>query len=352
MRLLVIAPNLSSNALGRPYCLSLLAEEIGWDFEVVGPQKSGIWPPLADSDFAGKCRPVAVDDWGSDKLADQLERNHYDALIVSKMRQESLTVASRVRDLTKRYRVVVDIDDPDGPASMDSWRERLWLVRPSRVRRGTHPVQLRRMNRIVRHLPRMVSNPVLHHMYSGTIIPHVRQVSGPGFPHERTEPVVAFVGSVRRHKGIPMLRKVVERVQAQGFRLIVTGKPPPDARPWENWVGEVSIAEGRRILEASDIAAVLLESKGYGRSQFPVKLVDAMLAGRAILTSDGAVVRWVTNDTAIHVPLDNEETLLTALRSMSDPALRTSLGEMARERALNMFTPGAVAPAFRAVMLG
>jgi glycosyltransferase involved in cell wall biosynthesis len=75
-----------------------------------------------------------------------------------------------------------------------------------------------------------------------------------------------------------------------------------------------------------------------------------MLAGRAIVASDLPPIRWALGDTGLLAQPGDLDSLTRALQTLRDPAERTRLGALARERALNMFTPASVAPAFAAVL--
>ena len=96
------------------------------------------------------------------------------------------------------------------------------------------------------------------------------------------------MGSVRPHKGVELLREAVEH--AGDMRLTITDDPPPSARPNENWTGLTSLAVGLELVNRADIVAIPSLPWIYGY-QLPVKLIDAMLAGRAIVASDLPPIR-------------------------------------------------------------
>jgi glycosyltransferase involved in cell wall biosynthesis len=90
----------------------------------------------------------------------------------------------------------------------------------------------------------------------------------------------------------------------------------------------------------------------FARAQLPVKLIDAMMAGRAVIASDLAPIRWALGGTGVLVRPGSAHELVLALRRLTvDESTGVSyLGALARERALAHFTPQAVAPALAAAV--
>jgi glycosyltransferase involved in cell wall biosynthesis len=86
---------------------------------------------------------------------------------------------------------------------------------------------------------------------------------------------------------------------------------------------------------------------------FPVALVEAMLCGRATVSTDVGAVREVIGGTGLVVPPRNPEALAAAcLALLRDPERRARLGAAARERALELFTVEQNIAAFRDIYLG
>lgn len=72
---------------------------------------------------------------------------------------------------------------------------------------------------------------------------------------------------------------------------------------------------------------------------FPYSVVEAMMAGKAIVATDVGGVKEALADCGIVVPPRNPEALARGLITLlSEPQLRTFLEEEARRRALNVFT--------------
>lgn len=335
MHILFVTPTLSRNSLGRTYSMWLLTEHLGWSSEIYAAADEPVWSPLAGSDFAAHCH------------SDPKPRTTPGAVIAIKPMTESFRPA---RSFASQFGVplIVDIDDPEVQAHFGETRRAQLRQVVGKALRG-RPLEVRdRLSAwAVHHHDNIVSNPSLLAWYPGaSVVPHVRPKRDMPFHVDRT-PVVGFVGTPRRHKGIGLLRDAVARA---GLRLIVTAEEPEDARPNERWVGETSLAEGQRILAESDIVALPSLKVSWGRSQFPVKVLDAMMAGRAIIASDLPPLRWATNGGAVLIPPGEEAELADALARLSDCAIRQKYGELAHREAVQRFTPAAVASTFDRVV--
>ncbi|WP_411574412.1 DUF3492 domain-containing protein [Streptomyces fradiae] len=85
---------------------------------------------------------------------------------------------------------------------------------------------------------------------------------------------------------------------------------------------------------------------------FPVTLVEAMLCGRATVSTDTGAVVEVIGGTGLVVPPRNPRALAGAcVALLRDPARRARLGAAARARALELFTVERNVAAFRALYL-
>jgi glycosyltransferase involved in cell wall biosynthesis len=310
-------------------------QAMGHRTRVVSTQGDQLWAPLQGTPFAQTCSiltPEALSD---------LVATDTDLLVAVKALPHSLGLAWR---LARRHGVplLADVDDPDVEVRT-TWRPRAEVLEDLR----RHPAQfagLRLLRDLARRLPSTVSNPVLQDIYGGEVVPHARVDRGAGAPHTSSEPVLGFVGTVRAHKGVDDLRTAVSRLSADGWGLLVTADPPPDPRPWEFWVGP-NPPDTRVLLDTSDVVVIANDATSYGRAQLPLKVVDAMLSGRAVVVSDMRQLRWAVGRAAPAFPPGDTDALVAALRPLRDPAVRARLGAEARREALARFTPEAVAPA-------
>ncbi len=345
MRILFVTPDLSSNSLGRTLVLDQLAQHLGWSTRVVSTRGERVWKPLRGTPFASGCELVS--EGGSPNRIEELARRA-DVVIAVKPLDESLLVASRVVGRVSKP-LLLDIDDPDLSAALS-------LGHPLRAaykwgRRPRAMLRLRRLHRVATQVPVMVSNPVLQAHHGGVIVPHARVDRGAGRPHSTASPSVAFIGTNRPHKGVSELRRAIEYLRKDHpYTLTVTDTPPADAKPWERWVGNTTLDEGVTLVQKSDVVMLPSRNIPYVHGQLPVKLIDAMLAGRAIAVSAIPPLPWAVGDAALQLTPGSTPSIVEALRVFADPAVRASFGERARRRATEMFTIASVAPAFEAVV--
>ncbi|MFJ5143993.1 glycosyltransferase family 4 protein [Curtobacterium sp. NPDC088465] len=301
---------------------------------------SPVWSPLVGSAFAEACSYV------SDEGALELARQS-DLLIAVKPFPETLGRAARMQAVTSTP-VLADVDDPDIEVRFPFHDPRKLVFRA--VTRPRELITGFQMKRLVKKFPVTVSNPVLQRRFGGDIVGHVRTDTGPGATHTARGGKVVFVGTNRKHKGVDVLREAVARLASEGFTLTVTDDEPEDAKAWEQWTGRTTLEEGLRLVRTGDIVVVpSLRGHTTSGAQLPAKLMDAMIAGRAIVVSDFAPLRWAVGSGGLVVAPGSVEALASALRQCADPALRATLGAAARERGIDEFSVDAVADRFAAI---
>ncbi|MTB89564.1 glycosyltransferase family 4 protein [Aeromicrobium senzhongii] len=333
-----ISDDISSNSLGRVYCLWQLAEAAGLTSVVVGAKGDAIWGPLATTPFAERVHSV-----GHSSAVDPWARWTPRVIVCVKPLPSSGRLATQWAERSS-VPVILDIDDPDIEAglSVDDKLKRLGkeILRP---RASAH---FRGMRKKAVELPTIVSNPELQSRYGGTLIPHVRADRGVGSPQSLGPPAIAFVGTVRGHKGVGLLRGAVEALQDVGYRLSVTAEAPSDAKPWETWTGLTSFEEGMQLVSEADMVVIPSERTAFSQGQLPAKLIDAMMFGRAIVVSDLPAQTWALGGCGRVFQPNDQDSLVAQLRGLSGQSTRATLGKAARDRALKQFTVEANVGAF------
>lgn len=344
MKVLFVTKDLSDNSTGRTYSLWLLVQKIGWSSRIVSSAGGEIWKPLQDTDFADQCVRLTPNSPDWDEAARQC-----DVIVSVKPVLGAFDIASLLA-VRHGKPLLLDIDDPDLDAILGIGNPVKALAKSVLRARTYWPT--RKLRRMIKDYPILVSNPHLQSQYGGTVVPHVRTDSGIGALHGSSEPRVAFVGTNRGHKGISTLRNAVARVAHLGVKLEITDYPPRDRLAHEQWTGPSSLTAGIELVKRSDI--VVIPSVGrnrYAAGQLPVKLVDAMMAGRAVVVSDLPPLQWAVGDAGLVFRADDDLDLARQIERLTDPKYRQELGERARTRALRLFSTDTVAHSFERAVL-
>ncbi|MDG9702197.1 DUF3492 domain-containing protein [Streptomyces sp. DH37] len=112
-------------------------------------------------------------------------------------------------------------------------------------------------------------------------------------------------------------------------------------------IGDPELPRPADAYAAADLAVLSSVVEG-----FPVSLVEAMLAGRATVSTDVGAVCEAIGGTGLVVPPRNPRALADACAALlGDPARRARLGAAARARAQELFTAERNVTAFRGVYL-
>ncbi len=338
LRVSIIVHDMSDGAVARAEALHNALVALGHRPRTLSTHgERGVWLPLARSEYARTCSIVPAAEVGA------VVAEGTDLLLAVKPLPSSLGLAM---GLARQHRLplLADVDDPDVEVR-SLWLPRRVLAR--RLRRDPRAIaRLLALRNAARRLPTTVSNPVLQRMYGGELVPHARRDRGAGAPHTSDRPWLAFVGTARSHKGIDLLRQAAERLAPEGWTLVVTDYAPVDPRPWESWMGP-EVPDSHGLLCRSDVVAIPSTDDGRGRAQLPMKLVDAMQAGRGVVVSDAGPLAWAAGPHVPTFPAGDVDGLVAALRPLRDPVVRARVGAVAREQALARFSPEAVAPALQ-----
>jgi glycosyltransferase involved in cell wall biosynthesis len=154
---------------------------------------------------------------------------------------------------------------------------------------------------------------------------------------------IIFVGRLAEAKGVRTLIQAWRRQPPAGMQLEIVGEGDlraeleRDAPPGVRFVGWLSHAASlRRLMKAR---ALVFPSEWY--EPFGMVLPEAMAAGLAVVGSDIAAVREITQPYEARqlVAPGSPEALAGALAMLGDDAFVDLAGDIARERYLATFTP-------------
>jgi glycosyltransferase involved in cell wall biosynthesis len=146
--------------------------------------------------------------------------------------------------------------------------------------------------------------------------------------------LVCYAGNLDGYQNLALLLRSFALVRARvpGARLVLVTHVAPDARvgppgPGVEVVRAGSYDEVRSRLDAADVAVCPRAE----RSGFPMKLLNYMAAGKAIVASAGSAKGLRDGVTGRIVPDGDEHAFASAVvELLEDPAARTRLGTAAR----------------------
>lgn len=345
----VISPTLNHNALFRTHeIVTLLSRH--YRVQLVAFGRSGdVYPPLADEPLM---RPELTyhseNLWGWHR---QLRRMRHairgDVIVCVKPLLPSFGAGLLLGRWLRRP-VIVDIDDwelgflkrqPLTRELRDFGRQ--WITSTSSTF-FTHWLD----KRILLAKSVLVSNAVLQGMYGGHWIPHLR--GSTNLDHEPSPPtkrkIVLFAGQPRAHKGVRTLLEAWRLLdRGDAILRLVVASPERDVEGLGietlrgvEVAGPLPYSEIPSELARASVVVIPQDNKPGSVAQLPMKLLDAMGAGRPIVsTAVSDIPRWLSGGAGLIVPPGSSRHLAAAVNFLLDnPKQAEAMGRKAREQAI------------------
>ncbi len=320
----VVCWDLSHNPAGRAHVLARLLHP-HWEVELTGPIwprfGDSLWEPLRGSGIAWRGLPVT-------DLADLIVQagalalaRHYDLVVVSKPRLPGLLLGLFLAEQS-RCPLVFDFDE-DERAFLQHHQEdpaesaAKLLAEPFGTTGTLLAAQYWNLADAV-----TVASPALRRAHGGHLVRHARDETAPladrdaarqrlGFAPD--DLVLAFIGTVRAHKGLDRVLAAMEAIADPRLKLLVAGSVDAGMRSrLARLPGQVSLfppcdlGELGGYLAAADLVPLLQDpGAAIAQSQFPAKVTDALQHGIPIVAiatpplSDGSlegVADWIPAD--------------------------------------------------------
>jgi len=374
MKVSILAPDLSENAVSRAYLLARAAQR-HHEVEIVGPVLgSDVWEPLRQaSDVA--IRQVACSHLGKTpgavpalmhRLADAADG---DVLYASKPLVTNLGAALIARGRRRRP-VLVDIDDwqvgmrRELLRDLPLWRlARATLVAPFRSHRSTSWWNTVAGERLIRFADAVsVTTVFLRERFGGSLLGHGQDttVFDParfdraairrklGIEDRR---VIMFCGSLRPYKGWTDLVAAVGAIDDPDLLLALVGETASAysrsaVREAEAALGTRFVAYGAQpytrvpeYLAAADLVCIPQRSNEATAGQLPIKLFDAMAMGKPIIATAVSDLPEALVGSGWVVPPQDPARLAAAIEhAFRNPVEAERLGRRARARTVEEFS--------------
>src|SRR5262245_21591936 len=344
----VLSPTLAGNALLRTHMLLRLLRN-KYDLQVVAFEAfDRIFEPLAEDPllkdprryYAGN---IAAWTWRVNRLAKTIRG---DAIYCVKPMLGSFG-AGLLLGRRLRRPVLLDIDDWERGflSAAPYWEARTWGLRWTSS--TASPLFTRLLDGFVYKASAVtVSNSFLQALYNGHWIPHARDASAFRTARAHTgdsQKTVLFAGSPRGHKGLPTLLHAWRQLRRKDAVLRLAVPDPSDTylaslrtQEFEGVVvtGPHAWGDMPQIIATASVIVVPQDRKPGSIGQLPMKLMDAMAAGKPIIASDiGDAARWLEGGAGVTAVPGSAEALADALSALLDrPDVWTKMGEQAHAR--------------------
>jgi len=347
-RISILSSSLSHNCLGRAHLLAKLLQE-DFDVHVVGVDRRGIWEPLR-GDQSVEYRAISPARvtrlWlGADRAIRRLIDG--DLIYAVKPLHSSFGLGLRARRLTGRP-LLLDVDDWEiGFLGATVWDE-LCSLPLDRLVSDQSPLSTRALDKVTHWADAItVSNRFLQVRYGGHWFPHARdeRLFSEIPPGTRDDRCVLFVGTIREHKGIRDLLTAWHIVRAPDARLRIVGTPTESSAiaALRLSADERTIFEGPlpfdqlpRVIAAAHVVVIPQQACPASLGQLPAKLIDAMAASRAIVsTAVGDIPAWLESGAGVVVSPGDAPAMAAAIEALlADREGASAMGRRAYDRFL------------------
>ena len=245
----------------------------------------------------------------------------------------------------------------------DDWEYEIFNYRPNDPRVGTH------IDRLERALPRMVdtvsvASRALHDMAVGLGVDEHRlfeahvgadlerfhpAVDGSQVltDHDLEGPIVLYLGQLHGAQYCELFLGAARRVLDSGrpatFVVVGSGDRFGELHALAEqlgltehivFTGAIHHSRVPQYIAAADVAVACFEDNAQTRTKSPLKIVEYLASGKAIVTSAMGEATRMVHDCGLAVPPGDEQALAQGICTLlDDPGLRRRLGAAARRRA-------------------
>jgi glycosyltransferase involved in cell wall biosynthesis len=370
LKISLLCPNVSTNALARTYVLARVLER-RYEVEVAGPSFQGaLWEPLATEDF--EVIRIPLDSSPAQILGVRRLRRRItgDVIYACKPLLTSYGLGLALK-LAEGRPLVLDVDDWEVGFNRQRLSDLAW---PGKARYlASSALRL--------HVPQSywngvlferlsfladaatVSNGFLQRRFGGTVVWHGRDTDhmGPGrfggaaFRRElgvkEDARLVLYLGTFHRYKGVEDLIRAVALLDRTDLTLVLVGATPRDLEGGMGALAQEVLGERARILgprpfarvpemlAAGDVVVIPQRRTPATVGQMPAKLFDAMAMARPVVSTAVSDIPEALGETGwVAEPGSPEDLAARIAEVLEDPAKAERMGNAARERCESLFS--------------
>ncbi len=374
LRVTMLVPGLARGGMTRAYSLASTLRVLGADVDVVGALAPGeeIYPapPPGISVIPVSASPLARRVYETHRVA------RGDVLYAVKPRVSSFGVALWCR---RGRRLLLDVDDRETAfrAEYGATREISWPHRARRrVRRARNlddASYTRWMEGLSHRASVITANTrLLCDRFRAVHVPSARDTTL--FDPSRLDAracrralgleefrVIMFPGTPRAHKGVEDALEALALLAWPDARLVLVGgrevgrryAQSLDAR-YGGWIVRLprfGVTDMPAVVAAAHVVIVPQRDTPVARSQFPMKITDAMAMAKPIVSTRVGDIEWALDGAAYLVEPSSPRAIARALEQIfADPYEAARRGAEARRRCEERFSTRAVADIMRGIL--
>ena len=382
MKISILSPDLSGNALGRAYLLAKILQR-RYEVEIVGPIfDTGIWQPVADDKsityksvkLYGRFKPY----W---KLKELTEKIDGDVIYASKPLFTSFGIGL-LEKINNKKPLILDIDDwelgltKEKYNNMSSFSCCLHLASSTlhlyRIRSYWNNLLCEKFVKFADDIT--VSNTFLKNKFGGSIIFHGRNtvdfdpVKFDKAPIKEklnipiNKRIIIFFGSPRPHKGIEDLVTAIQMIRSQDIILVLVGI---DNTPYSYTLIKAATKKLKKkfkvfglqsfdtipeFLSIADVVVIPQKKNLATLGQMPAKVFDAMAMAKAIITTNVSDLPKIIDGCGWIVEPTNPEQLAETIQHVLDnPKEAKIAGINARKKCEKHYSWDAIAETLLAI---
>lgn len=349
MKITILSHDLSSNAAMRAHRVACAAQSFA-DVKMIGPaHEDGVWSALPHESWIDSVPKKRFPEFFTSFL-ELVEKADGDVLIAVKPHLASYGAALIAAE-KRKIPVILDIDDFDLALVPESeWENDPSITDLSRPGSAIYLSLLTRASGRASEVT--VSSRTLQHLFGGSILRHgcdtdffdprkIDRDSARAF-YGFSYPTVLFPGTIRLHKGFPVLAEAVRQIP--GVRLAVTCTDQDLLEPeWNEFpihkLSFVPYSSLTRLLAAADVIAIPQLDTEVGRYQVPMKVFEAMAMAKPVVASAVGDLPEILSDTGVLFPASDVDALRNQLVEVLEHSeWAHGLGEKARIRCVQNYS--------------
>jgi glycosyltransferase involved in cell wall biosynthesis len=369
----IIAYNLSSNALVRPYVLAELLEP-NFEVEILGPKLGkGVWNPISrEKEYIELDLNSSILEY-TRTVKTAIRKITGDVTIAVKPTGTSFGVGllKKVIDGTP---LILDLDDWETAGAYEKNKDISFytsiIPHLYYVNSLSWKLILERLHLFADEVT--VSNTLLRERLGGNIIVHGRNTEKfkpsvydnrkvrKGIGIHEDETVVMFSGTPRPHKGVEFLIEAHSSLKQKDITTVIVGSDDntyaenlkKKATEGIQFCGTKPFSDIPKWIAACDIFVVPQRDTLANRGQIPAKVFDAMAMGKPVVATEVGDLPRVLDGCGVIVEPDSSKAIASALDDLyRNPEKRETLGAAARKRCVEQYSYKALAPKMKDIVL-